>query len=338
MVEKTYPNNDRYEGELVGGKRHGQGTLFYAKGGNYSGSWKRDERDGYGVNIWANGDRCEGNWKNNKLHGQVTFHYSDGESYSNEFLNGVDIHEKKPKSKALDIPSKPKYTKHETTKERCDSTLCPSMNLPYEFVKSLKWPESIFYPAEDKCYCSRCYHPSWSDAVTAGGAKYVIPREWVRFGLLVDPVLLSNRTIWDDWIVTFHGTTKEAAISIIQHRQFYLPGDKLLDGSILGIRDGHIPNQKFIFTSPTIVYSSSRVYAPIYTFQSEEDNRAYQAQIVLQCRQKPDSFKVQRETIGLGKKRICSVIPNEKMEYFTDIRPSVVIYGLLVRVGENLFS
>lgn len=136
-------------------------------------------------------------------------------------------------------------------------------------------------------------------------------------------------------IVTFHGTSRAAAISIITNRQFCLPGDKLLDGTVLRIPKEHIPDQLFIFTSPTIAYSSSPVYSPSYSFCSSYDDKTYEAQIVLQCRQKPNSFRVQGETIGLGERQVCPFISNETMEYFTDIRSSLVAYGLLIRVREK---
>ena len=62
----------------------------------------------------------------------------------------------------------------------------------------------------------------------------------------------------------------------------------------------------------------------------------FEAQIVLQCRQMPNTFKVQHETIGLGKKQIFPFISNEEMEYFTDRRATLVAYGLLMRVKEKI--
>jgi len=37
----NYPNGDIYEGEWVGGEKHGQGVYSYNDGGNYSGNWKK---------------------------------------------------------------------------------------------------------------------------------------------------------------------------------------------------------------------------------------------------------------------------------------------------------
>ncbi|CAF1285276.1 unnamed protein product [Rotaria sp. Silwood1] len=223
-----------------------------------------------------------------------------------------------------------------TTKDTMIQSLQPSecslMKLAKEFVDSLNWPKSLFDETHNRCFCTDCYPSTWENLLLAVGSHYVIPRGWTRLGLHVDPMFKEEHNIWNKWIVTFHGTTKIAARSILTHRHFYLPGDKLIDGTILGIREGHIPNQKFIFTSPTIVYSSLSVYSSKNSFYSHVDRTNYEVQMVLQCRQQPGSFQVQGETVGARSIRICPYIPNEKIEYFTDIRSSIVAYGLLVRM------
>jgi neuralized-like protein 4 len=210
------------------------------------------------------------------------------------------------------------------------SSGCAYHELAREFAASLQWDKNFFDSNHDRCYCSQCYKESWKDVIEAGEGKYVIPRGWVRLGLHIDPVLEKTQDIWNKWIVTFHGTTKIAAQSILAHRQFCMPGDVLIDGTKLRIRPGHIPGQMFIYTSPTIAYSSGPAYSPIYDFHSTENDANYETQIVLHCRQMPNSFKIGPETIG-AKTEICPHIPNSEIEYFTDRRASLVAYGLLVR-------
>jgi hypothetical protein len=101
---------------------------------------------------------------------------------------------------------------------------------------------------------------------------------------------------------------------------------------VLGIREGHIPNKKHIYTSPTIAYSSLTVYSPMNDFYSRQTNRNYKVQIVLQCRQMPKSFETQGETVGADATRLCPFIPNSQVEYYTEIRPSLIAYGLLVKI------
>jgi hypothetical protein len=209
------------------------------------------------------------------------------------------------------------------------------MALAKEYASSLDWSDSLFDSSFDKCYCSNCYPAGYPNVTLAGDAEYVIPRGWMRLGLHVDKALAEQHDIWNDWIVTFHGTTEIAAQSILSHRQFCLPGDRLIDGTVLGIRPGHIPDKKYIYTSPTIAYSSLPVYSPTNSFRSSKFKRVYDVQIVFQCRQKPKTFTIQGETIGADSNRICRYVPNNKVEYYTDIRPSIVAYGLLVRLEEQ---
>jgi hypothetical protein len=208
---------------------------------------------------------------------------------------------------------------------------CELTRIAREFLQKLGWKQIMFDSTHDRCYCSSCYLNTYKNVIVVGKASYVIPRNFTRFGLTVDRLFTESHDVWYDWIVTYHGTHLVAAQSIITNRQFCLPGDRLIDGSILGIRAGHIPDQKFVFTSPTIAYSSSPIYSPMQSFLSSETNKQYYVQVVLQCRQKPNSFKVQKETIGARERRLCPFIPNERIEYFTDIRSSIVAYGLLVR-------
>ena len=355
----TWANGNEYQGEWQGSKQHGQGTFKYATGGSYVGQWANNMRDGHGVNTWSDGDRYTGHWTKNKKHGQGVYEYADRGIYKGQWIDdtrggqGINTWSNGERYEGLWKNNK----KHgQGTFYKTDGTVqagdwvqdhwapvgvnptlpgCSLKRLAKEFVESLNWFSGIFEPSGDRCYCTECYRANWKDVIVAGGESYVIPRGFSRFGLAVDSVFANAHSLWDKWIVTFHGTSRAAAISIITHRQFCLPGDKLLDGTALGIRKGHIPNQRYIFTSPTIAYSSSPVYSPSYDFCSSHDDKTYEAQIVLQCRQKPNSFSVQRETIGLGEKQICPFIANETMEYFTDIRSSLVAYGLLIRVREK---
>ena len=105
---------------------------------------------------------------------------------------------------------------------------------------------------------------------------------------------------------------------------------------LLNIRDEHTPDKKFIFTSATIAYSSSTTYAPNNEFYSNTNDIWYEIQIVLQCCQKPNSFKAQGETIGSGTRRIRPYIADESIEYYTDIRSSIIAYRLLIRFREQV--
>lgn len=342
----SWPNGDRYTGNWTRNVKDGQGKFTYADGGEYLGEWANDQRNGEGVNTWANGDQYEGNWKNNLMHGTGIFTHNDGSREEGEWVRG----KKNGTETATTRKGNTKIIKGKNGMQlqlcwlgnkpalillmpRSPST-CPYLELAREYVQTLKWDENFFDSSFDRCYCPRCYKQEWKDVIDAGEGKYVIPRGWVRVGLRIDVVTAKTRAVWDKWIVTFHGTSKIAAQSIIAHRQFCWPGDVLIDGTKLRIRPGHIPNQNHLYTSPTIAYSSSLAYSPVYEFHSSENDSDYQVQIVLQCRQLPDSFEIGPETIG-AEEEICPHIPNAQIEYFTDRRGSIVAYGLLVRFRQK---
>ncbi|MGR3174987.1 MAG: MORN repeat-containing protein [Candidatus Scalindua sp.] len=83
----TYPcvDGDKYVGEVKYGKRHGQGTMTYASGVRYVGEWKNDEKHGQGTMTRPNGDKYVGEWKNDKRHGHGTSTYGSGNKYVGEW-------------------------------------------------------------------------------------------------------------------------------------------------------------------------------------------------------------------------------------------------------------
>ncbi|CAF3466051.1 unnamed protein product [Rotaria socialis] len=208
---------------------------------------------------------------------------------------------------------------------------CDYFKLCLEFMLSVGYSKRLFNRKHNRCYCQECYPARSKDVFIEGGAKYVIPRGWVRFGLYIDDAQAEVERIWNKWVVSYHGTSPQSAKSIIEHHQFLLPGDQCMGGHVIRIREGHIPNKFQVYTSPTIIYSGDDIYTPAIPFRSKS-GRSYKAKVVLQCRQQPETFKVQAETIGAGSRRICPIIPNNEVEYFSEVRSSIIPYGLLIRV------
>lgn len=65
-----------YYGEVVDGKRHGEGIFFWPGGEAYMGSWANDMRNGYGIFRTNNGSMRIGTWLNRRLIGfGVEFNY-----------------------------------------------------------------------------------------------------------------------------------------------------------------------------------------------------------------------------------------------------------------------
>ncbi len=115
LQEMTYPDG-RYIGEIVNGKRHGKGTMYYSEedefnrvkyegeykddkrhgkgvftwkdGQKYDGEWKDDNRHGHGVYTWPNGTKYDGEWKDGMGTGQGVYYYANGDRYEGEFING----------------------------------------------------------------------------------------------------------------------------------------------------------------------------------------------------------------------------------------------------------
>lgn len=83
---------------------------------------------------------------------------------------------------------------------------------------------------------------------------------------------------WDNWHICFHGTKVDSVKSILSTGQLAKPGDKVLGGSIIGVREGHYRakferineytgkkemfDPKAIFFSPSIKYSGLPLYSP----------------------------------------------------------------------------
>ena len=59
-----YRNGDRYEGDLVEGKKNGKGTYFYKNGDRYVGDWINDNQTGKGTYYWSQDEKYEGKLSN----------------------------------------------------------------------------------------------------------------------------------------------------------------------------------------------------------------------------------------------------------------------------------
>ena len=73
--KETYEDGSRYEGDIQGELRHGQGKLMYRDGSLYDGHWVLDRMSGYGVLYYADKRVAyEGEWKNNQREGNGTMY------------------------------------------------------------------------------------------------------------------------------------------------------------------------------------------------------------------------------------------------------------------------
>ena len=111
------------------------------------------------------------------------------------------------------------------------------------------------------------------------------------------------------------------------------PGDTLLDGTVLGSTKCAGRTDSVIYTSPTVKYAGLKFYAEPQPFG---DGMA--ASIVLQCRQKPDTFVKQGETMAFNRRwpghleRECPNVPSSGLEWKTKNNAATLPYGLLIRL------
>ena len=51
----------------------------------YIGDWNENQKEGFGIQIFANGDKYEGLWAGNKRHGQGTYWKNEGGKLRREY-------------------------------------------------------------------------------------------------------------------------------------------------------------------------------------------------------------------------------------------------------------
>ncbi len=123
----------------------------------------------------------------------------------------------------------------------------------------------FFAREHDRCYCARCYPPSLPDVLHSRGdasnsSKYIVPRGWYRFGLHVRAGLAEQQGIFEMWPVSYHGLQATTLKSwLVQGAA--IPGDRLVDGTVLGSTNCAGRQDRCYYTSPTIRYAGLGFYA-----------------------------------------------------------------------------
>jgi len=206
---------------------------------------------------------------------------------------------------------------------------CPYYLAAEEVLNTLQIDKVHFERRYDRCYCPQCYKAHYPDVAKNDGPNYyVVPRGWARFGLRVPPQALSQ-DVFNKYCASFHGTSAQVATAIVKIGDFLFPGDKLPDGNVLRSSKCAGRQDEGIYTSQTINYAGLKFYA-----QPAEGPSGRMYQVVLQCRQKPGSFKIQGETMKFrknGQFDLCPHVDCEKIEWFTDRRKTLWAHGILIR-------
>ena len=55
----------------------------------YTGMFKNNKKEGFGIKKWVTGSSYEGYWKQDKMHGEGTFKWGPGDVYQGEYKNGL---------------------------------------------------------------------------------------------------------------------------------------------------------------------------------------------------------------------------------------------------------
>ena len=163
----------------------------------------------------------------------------------------------------------------------CARSLCEA------YLKTLKLPDGYFERKYDKCFCKACHKPSGGTTRCGKGCKQL--HDWVRFGLKIHQAHQKQWNISKTWTTSYYGTSANLLLPILTNRFILFDGDRLDDGSTFD--SGH-PKSGHCVTFPSLVHASERKFSPRVRYRGT-DGKNYDVQVVLQCKQKPDTFSVE---------------------------------------------
>ena len=78
-----------FYGEMINGRRHGQGIMLYNNGRLYEGQWECDYKQGMGYEKFPNCSVYQGYYVNGKPEGVGKYTWANGEFYEGEWVNGL---------------------------------------------------------------------------------------------------------------------------------------------------------------------------------------------------------------------------------------------------------
>eukprot|EP00929_Paragymnodinium_shiwhaense_P000514 TRINITY_DN100756_c0_g1_i1.p1 TRINITY_DN100756_c0_g1~~TRINITY_DN100756_c0_g1_i1.p1 ORF type:complete len:297 (+),score=60.98 TRINITY_DN100756_c0_g1_i1:101-991(+) len=90
-TEETYDDGSVYIGQLVHGQRHGRG-VWRADMEQFEGQWERDQRHGFGRQLWEDGRLFEGYFEEGKFHGRGRMEWHSPEGlmiYEGEYVKDM---------------------------------------------------------------------------------------------------------------------------------------------------------------------------------------------------------------------------------------------------------
>jgi hypothetical protein len=74
-----------YQGEWIGGFRHGRGAITWSDGARFEGEWVLGRAVGQGKFTHTKGEIYDGHWSNDKAHGFGIYVHNNGARYEGEW-------------------------------------------------------------------------------------------------------------------------------------------------------------------------------------------------------------------------------------------------------------
>jgi len=80
---------DRYVGEWICSKQHGQGTYYYCNLDRYEGQWIDGLKHGFGTLFLDNGDKYESDWRHGERQGRGRWTGINGNTFTSNDLEAL---------------------------------------------------------------------------------------------------------------------------------------------------------------------------------------------------------------------------------------------------------
>ncbi|TRY51669.1 Uncharacterized protein CTYZ_00003256 [Cryptosporidium tyzzeri] len=237
--------------------------------------------------------------------------------YEQIFINNNLYSEKKTSNSANILNLKYKIDEKSSQKNFNLSKGCQCINNTDQLIELLNLKSYLDF---EKKTCCRD-HCEINESDPNSGVEL---NGWSRYPLKISKFEEENVKNWD---LSYHGTTHKAIKSILKDKRLVIPNNKTVH-----IRKGHIPNQYFIFTSPSLLYASFGLYSA--PFKIKESKKWWQ--IVVEIVQKPNSYVKEWETSGLGNYEFDKYIGNYELEWKSDQEMGNLIKAVLVREIRNV--
>ena len=195
------------------------------------------------------------------------------------------------------------------------------------------------------CFCIDCHKKRGDDEVyERGGRPYELPLLYSAYTIKKFDSDREAQKICSNWVNSYHATTL-ANMEMIAKDGFVLkkPGEKTWDGKVIQMRtddrriikphnrENDYTGETFWFDPVQVFTTPSLRYAERYVAQKDVDKGFC---VLLQCRQKPDSFKIGPESIGAfdDNEKICPTFHNKELEFMTtENLTSLIVTRVLIR-------